>query len=42
MNYLDSIVRHLEAIEEMGRDLGKKEMTKEAKEAKRLRVRIEG
>jgi helicase len=39
INYLDTIVRHLEAIEEMARVLGKKET---AKEAKRLRERIEG
>jgi helicase len=39
INYLDSIVRHLEAIEEMARVLGKKDV---AREAKRLREKIEG
>lgn len=39
INYLDTVVRRLEAIEEMARVLGKKET---AKEAKRLRERIEG
>lgn len=39
INYLDSIVRHLEAIEEMARVLGKKDV---AREAKWLREKIEG
>lgn len=39
INYLDAVVRRLEAIEEMARVLGKKET---AKEAKRIRERIEG
>jgi helicase len=39
INYLDAIVRRLEAIEEMARVLGKKET---AAEARRLRVRVEG
>jgi helicase len=39
INYLDQIVRHLEAIEEMARVLGKKET---AKDAKRQKERIEG
>lgn len=39
INYLDTIVRHLEAIEDIARVLGKRER---AKEAKRLRERIEG
>jgi len=39
INYLDTIVRHLEAIEEMARVLGKRDA---AREAKRLRERIEG
>ncbi|MGC9515125.1 DUF5814 domain-containing protein, partial [Methanocrinis sp.] len=39
INYLDSIVRRLEAIEEMARVLGKKET---AREAKRQKERIEG
>lgn len=39
INYLDTIVRRLEAIEEIARVLGKKET---AKEAKRLREKIEG
>jgi len=39
INYLDQIVRHLEAIEEMARVLGKKDASREAK---RLKERIEG
>jgi helicase len=39
INYLDTIVRHLEAIEEMARVLGKKET---ARETKRQKERIEG
>jgi helicase len=39
INYLDQIVRHLEAIEKIARVLGKKDT---AKEAKRLREKIEG
>jgi len=39
INYLDQVVRHLEAIEEITRVLGKRDV---AKDAKQMRTKIEG